>query len=39
MLTHNHILNICNQLCLEESVNKIDKDTIIALDGGDTVHL
>jgi len=38
MLTHNHILDICNQLCLEESVNKIDKDTIIALDGGDTVH-
>lgn len=38
MLTHNHILEICNQVCLEESVNKIKDDTIIALDGGDTVH-
>ena len=38
MLTHNHILEICNQLCLEESVDKIDDHTIIALDGGDTVH-
>lgn len=38
MLTHNHILDICNQLCLEESVDKIDEHTIIALDSGDTVH-
>jgi len=38
MLTHDHILEVCNQLCLEESVDKIGKHTIIALDGGDTVH-
>jgi hypothetical protein len=38
MLTHEQILGVCNQLCLEESVDKIDEDTIIALDGGDTVH-
>jgi len=38
MLTHHHILGISNQLCLEESVDKIDEHTIIALDGGDTVH-
>lgn len=38
MLTHAHILEECNQLCLEESVDKVDEHTIIALDGGDTVH-
>jgi hypothetical protein len=38
MLTHDHILGVCNQLCVEESVNKIDKNTIIALDEGDTIH-
>jgi hypothetical protein len=38
MLTHNHILDVCNQLCLEESVDKIDENMVIALDGGDTVH-
>lgn len=38
MLTHNNILEVCNQLCLEESVEKITGQTIIALDGGDTVH-
>lgn len=38
MLTHNHILEVCNQLCLEESVGRIDADTVIALDEGDTTH-
>jgi Transposase DDE domain len=38
MLTHDHILGVCNQLCLEESVSKIDDHTIIALDEGDTTH-
>lgn len=38
MLCHSHLLEVCNQLCLEESVDKIDEHTIIALDGGDTIH-
>jgi hypothetical protein len=38
MLTHAHILEVCNQLRLEKSVDKVYEHTIIALDGGDTVH-
>lgn len=38
MLTHNHILDVSNQVCLEESVDKIDDHTIIALDAGDATH-
>jgi hypothetical protein len=38
MLTHENLLEVCNQLCLEEVVNKIDAKTIIALDGGDITH-
>lgn len=38
MLEHDHILDVCNQLCLEEVVEKIDERTILALDGGDISH-
>lgn len=38
MLCHSHLLKVCNQLCLEEVVDKIDGQTVLALDGGDTVH-
>ncbi len=26
MLGHNHLLDVCNQICLEESVHKIDEN-------------
>ena len=38
MLTHAEILEVCNQLCLAESVSRISEHTIIALDEGDTTH-
>jgi hypothetical protein len=38
MLTHDHLLDACNQLCLEEASSKIDDQTILAFDGGDVTH-
>lgn len=38
MLLNPWILEIANQLSLKEGIKKIDKTTIIALDGGDISH-
>jgi len=38
MLDHDHLLEICNNLCLSESSSKIEDQTILALDGGDVSH-
>ena len=38
MLLNPWILELGNKLSLKESVNKIDKSTILALDGGDLSH-
>lgn len=38
MLEHDHLLEICNRLCLSESFSKIDDHTILALDVGDVTH-
>jgi hypothetical protein len=32
------LLNLSNNLSLEEAAKKIDKDTVLALDGGDITH-
>jgi hypothetical protein len=38
MLEHDHLLQICNHLCLSEMCCKIDDNTVLALDGGDIIH-
>lgn len=38
MLLNDKLLSISNSLSLKESLKKIDKDTILALDGGDITH-
>ena len=38
MLLNEKLLEIANKLSLKESVNKINKTTILALDGGDICH-
>jgi hypothetical protein len=38
MLEHDHLLEICNKLCLSDSYSRIDEQTILALDVGDMSH-
>jgi hypothetical protein len=38
MLLNGKLLSISNSLSLKESLKKINKDTILALDGGDITH-
>ena len=38
MLLNGQLLRLSNRLSLEESMKKINKDTILALDGGDITH-
>ena len=38
MLEHCHLLDECNRLTLSESGQKIDSETILALDSGDVSH-
>ncbi len=38
MLMHDGLLERANETCLKAAVRKIDKNTVLALDGGDIVH-
>jgi hypothetical protein len=38
MLLNKQVLKIANELSLQESLKKINEDTILALDGGDVTH-
>lgn len=38
MLLHDNLLEVCNKLCLSESLSRIDDQSILALDVGDITH-